>query len=68
MASCSRGIKDLTRTSGAVKKTKNNDNNGREDKQNQGKYSIYNGEKNYTARLFKKLTCLTPIKKKQCEF
>jgi len=26
------------------------------------------GEKNYTARLFRKLTCLRLIKKKQCEF
>jgi len=46
MSSCSRGIKDLTRTSGATKKTKNNANNGRQDKQNQGKYAIYEEEKN----------------------
>lgn len=68
MASCSRGIKNLTTTSGAIKKTKNNDTNGREDKRNQGKCSTHEGEKNYTAKLFRKLTCLRPIKKKQCEF
>jgi hypothetical protein len=62
MASCSRAINNLTKTSGAIKKTKNNDNNVREKKQNQGKYSIYEGEKNYTARLFTKVNCLRPIK------
>jgi hypothetical protein len=58
MASCSRAIKNLTKTSGANEKTKNNDNNVREEKQNQDKYSTYEEEKNYTARLFIKVNYL----------